>query len=83
MSYAVIWRVVGPGERVVDRDGFPEAFSHREDAVAFILDRLSDFPVLGYDRGRGFWGRGATGSGTETRFSIVRAPVLAEAAQRS
>lgn len=82
MAYTVTWRVVGPDERTVDRDTFAEAFSRREDAVAFVLDKLSAFPNLGYDRDRGFWGRSAGGPAPETRFVIARARALSHVMPR-
>lgn len=70
MAYHVSWRVVGPGERTLDRDAFPHAFARREDAVAFVLEKLAAFPAHGFDRARGFWGRGALDRPCETRFAI-------------
>jgi hypothetical protein len=71
MTYHVSWRVVGPGERTLDLDAFPHAFVRREDAVGFVLEKLSAFPAHGYDRARGFWGRGASDRPCETRFAIA------------
>lgn len=82
MPLTVTWRVVGPDERIVESDAFPDAFSRQEDAVAFILDKLSAFPRLGYDRGRGFWGRGGDGPALETRFAVAEAPALSDAMPR-
>ena len=70
MTYLVSWRVVGPGERTLDEDAFPHAFPRREEAVVFVLEKLAAFPAHGYDRARGFWGRGAPERPCETRFAI-------------
>lgn len=72
MAYQVTWHVVGADERPLVRETFPERFDHYESAVAFVLDRLSAFPNLGWDKTRGFWARGRLTheGGCETRFSI-------------
>lgn len=72
MAYQVGWRLVGADDRALDEDAFPQIFSRHEDAVAFVLDKLSAFPRLGYDRSRGYWGR-CEGGACETRFVIAEA----------
>ncbi|MGP9819834.1 hypothetical protein ACTZWW_07445 [Salinarimonas sp. NSM] len=79
MGYTVTWRVVGPDGRTVESDAFPDAFGRHEDAVAFILDKLSAFPSLGYEKGRGFWGRTAPDRRIETRFAVERVPAYSDA----
>ncbi len=73
MAYQVSWYVFGPDERTLDRDAFPDCFESHEEAIAFVFDKLSVFPNLGFDRNRGFWARGSTdvGARCETRFVIV------------
>ena len=73
MAYQVGWCVVGEGERPIDEDAFPHVFSQREEAVAFVLDKLAEFPRLGYDRSRGYWGRSREDADCETRFVIEEA----------
>lgn len=70
MAYHVTWYVVGPDERLLDRDGFPDRFESHEAAIAFVFEKLQAFTDLGYDRDRGFWARGPRGRGCETRFVI-------------
>ncbi|GGK49345.1 hypothetical protein [Salinarimonas ramus] len=83
MSYTVTWRVVGPDGGTVEDDVFPDAFARHEDALAFVLDKLSMFPRLGFDRERGFWGRGAGGDrALETRFCVTEVPAFSPAVPR-
>ena len=72
MAYQVTWHVVGADERPLAEETFPDRFELYESAVAFVLERLSAFPNLGFDKTRGFWARGPIdhGHGCETRFSI-------------
>lgn len=72
MGYQVGWRVVGADDRALDEDAFPQLFSQHEEAVAFVLEKLSAFPRLGYDRTRGFWGRACEDAPCETRFTIAQ-----------
>ncbi|MGJ3264990.1 MAG: hypothetical protein ACFE0R_17325 [Salinarimonas sp.] len=83
MAYAVTWRVVGPDERTVESDTFPDAFCRHEEAVAFILDKLSAFPSLGFERERGFWGRTSPGRPVETRFAIAEVHAFSDAVPRA
>lgn len=83
MSYHVTWSVFGPDERALDRDAFPDRFERHEEAIAFILDKLSVFAVLGFDRDRGFWGRTEAGRSCETRFVISHVPAYTDALRPS
>lgn len=80
LSYRITWAIFDPDERALDRDAFPDRFDRHEDAIAFVLDKLSAFPTLGFDRERGFWGRSGTGRCCETRFVIARNPAFIDAA---
>jgi hypothetical protein len=79
LSYHVTWAVFGPDERTLDRDAFPDRFDRHEEALAFVLDKLSVFASLGFDRDRGFWGRSGAECCCETRFSIARHPAFVNA----
>lgn len=84
MAYHVAWRLVGPDERVLERDTFPDRFVSHEAAIAFVFDKLAAFPTLGYDRERGFWARGgaAAHGACETRFVIAETARIADVAAR-
>jgi hypothetical protein len=71
MGYRVTWCLVGPGERAVDKERFPDTFAKYEEAVHFVLGRLAAAPRFGYDRSRSFWWlRGRDRVNTEMRFWI-------------
>ena len=71
MAYRVLWRLVGPAERLLD-SGDVDEFGDETSASEAVDSLLSNFAEAGRNADRGYWwGRKAPDSDLEIRLFVA------------
>ena len=71
MPYRACWRLIGAGERVLDRGMLDGVHERHTDAVAEILLQIQNFPEYGRCEQRDeWWAKRSSGANIEMRLRV-------------